>query len=252
MDARAFGLKIDQKPAEIRELPPGSPDENGSDVSWTIKLHPDASGDLEGEEHHSGDSAFWLRTYASQPDARAQYVEDNLVSPYLPTVVVGKPIDFKGDLPRGRAWVRYKAHSDGFARHEQGLLVVPLSRGPSLASQLAPLLTRTLPVSLPPQLAPSRRARTERFLAPPGFQWNLLPSGGDEDGGPFGRAHLEIARDPGDARAIVVKRIVVFDQSLIPVDRYGAFRAWLQRVDGLMRRTARLSNGRDGSPTGPR
>ena len=248
MDARAFGLKIDARPADIVQLPPGSPDDNGSDVTWTVTLKPDGSGDLTGEERHSGDSAFWLRTSASQPDARAQYVEDNLVGPYLPTVVVDKQIDFKGDLSRGHAWVKYKAHSDGLTRHEQAQLVVPLSRGASLASQLAPLLTRTLPVSLPPQLAPSHRARTERIVAPAGFQWNDLPSGGDEDGGPFGRAHLEISRDKSDARAIVVKRVVVFDQSLIPVEKYGAFRAWLQRVDGLMRKTARLSSLQDGSP----
>ncbi len=248
MDARAFGLKIDAKPAEIVQLPPGSPDDHGSDVSWTIALAPDGSGDLTGEERHSGDSAFWLRTYASQPDARAQYVEDNLDSPYLPTVVVDKQVAFKGDLAGGQAWVKYKAHSDGLARHEQGQLVVPLSRGASLASQLAPLLTRSLPVSLPAQLAPSRRARSERLLAPPGFRWSELPAGGDENGGPFGRAHLEIARDKSDARAIVVKRVVVFDQSLIPVEKYAAFRAWLQKVDGLMHKTVRLSRGRDGSP----
>jgi transglutaminase-like putative cysteine protease len=245
MDARAYGLKIDARPAEIIQLPPGSPDDHGSDVSWTIALHPDGSGDLTGEERHSGDSAFWLRTYASQPDARAQYVEDNLVSPYLPTVAVDKQIAFKGDLPRGRAWIKYKAHSDGLARHEQGQLVVPLSQGASLASQLAPLLTRTLAVSLPPQLAPSRRARSERILAPTGFHWTDVPTGGDENGGPFGRAHLEIARDKNDPRALLVKRVIVFDQSLIPVDKYGAFRVWLQKVDGLMHKTARLSGGPD-------
>jgi transglutaminase-like putative cysteine protease len=249
MDARAFGLKIDARPAEIIQLPPGSPDDHGSDVSWTITLQPDGSGDLVGEERHSGDSAFWLRTYASQPDARAQYVEDNLVSPYLPTVVVDKQVAFKGDLLRGQAWVKYKAHSDGLARHEQGQLVVPLSQGASLASQLAPLLTRTQPVSLPPQLAPSRRERSERIIAPPGFQWSDLPSGGDENGGPFGRAHLEISRDKNDARAILVKRVIVFDESLIPVEKYASFRTWLQRVDGLMRKTARLSSSRKGSPT---
>jgi transglutaminase-like putative cysteine protease len=252
MDARAFGLKIDARPAEIIQLPPGSPDDHGSDVSWTLALQPDGSGDLTGEERHSGDSAFWLRTYASQPDARAQYVEDNLVSPYLPTVVVDKQVFFKGDLARGKAWVRYKAHSEGLARHEQGQLVVPLSQGASLASQLAPLLARTLPVSLPAQLAPSRRARSERILAPAGFYWSDLPMGGDENGGPFGRAHLEIARDKNDARVLLVKRVIVFDQSLIPVDKYGAFRAWLQKVDGLMHKTARLSRGLDGLPTEPR
>jgi Transglutaminase-like superfamily len=240
MDARAYGLKVDAKPAAIIQLPKGSPDDHGSDATWTLTLHDNGSGDLVGEELHSGDSAFWLRTYASQPDARVQYVEDNLVSPYLPTVSVDKSIEFKGDLPHGQAWVKYKAHSDGVARLEEGQLVVPMTRGASLASQLAPLLKRTLPVSLPPQLAPNHRARTVHIVAPAGYRWGELAVGGDENGASFGRAHLEIARDPKDPRAIVVKYLVVFDDSWISVERYPAFREWLQKVDRLMRKTGRL------------
>jgi hypothetical protein len=111
----------------------------------------------------------------------------------------------------------------------------------NLASQLAPLLVRTLPVSLPPQIAPNHRVRTVRLIAPAGYRWGELPLGGDENGGSFGRAHLEIAADAKDARAIVVKYFVVFDDSSISVERYGAFREWLERVDRLMRKTARLT-----------
>jgi transglutaminase-like putative cysteine protease/tetratricopeptide (TPR) repeat protein len=241
MDARAYALKVDSKAAaEIIQLPTGSPEEHGADVSWTLALQPDGTAELTGEERHSGDSAFWMRTSASQPDARAQYVEDSLVSPYLPTVTVDKAIEFKGDLAHGQAWIKYKGHSEGVARAEQGQLVVPLTRGASYASRLAPLLERTLPVSLPPQLAPTHTTRTTRIIAPAGFHFGELPVGGDENGGSFGRAHLDIARDPKDPRSIVVKHVVVFDQSLIPVERYTAFREWLQRVDRLMRKTARL------------
>ena len=49
---------------------------------------------------------------------------------------------------------------------------------------------------------------------------SALPQGGDENGGAFGRAHLEVARDPHDPQAVVVKRTMVFDQSVIPVDEY--------------------------------
>jgi hypothetical protein len=241
MDARAYALKLDARPAEIIQLPPGSPDEHGSEVTWTITLHEGGGGDLVGEEHHGGDSAFWLRTSAIQPDARAQYVEDNLLSPYLPSVAVDKAIEFRGDLAHGQAWIKYKGHSDAVARVEQGQLVVPLSRMTSFASRLAPLVERTLPVSLPPQLAPNHATRTTRIVAPKGFHWSELPQGGDENGGSFGRAHLEIARDRSDPRAVVIKNTVVFDQSLIPVDRYPAFREWLQKVDRLLRKTARLT-----------
>ncbi len=248
MDARAVALRMDGGPAEIVRLPASSPDDHGADVNWTIALHADGSGDLVGEEKHIGDGAFWLRTYLSQPDARVQYVEDNLVSGWFPTVEVDKNVEFKGELAKGQAWVKYKAHSEGLARHEQGELFLPISPSATLASQLAPLTKRTMPVSLPPHFAPSHNVRTIRVVAPQGFHWSDFPPGGDENGGEFGRAHLEFARDPKDPRAVIIKRSVVFDQSLIPVDKYATWRAWIQRVDALMHKGVRLVGGADSTP----
>jgi hypothetical protein len=242
MDARAVALRMDG-PAEIVRLPASSPDDHGADVVWTLTLRPDGSGDLAGEERHTGDGAFWLRTYLTQPDARVEYVEDNLVGGWFSAVEVDKKVEFSGDLPMGRASVAYKARSDALARHEQGDLVVPISPSATLASQLAPLVRRTLPVLLPPNLAPSHNHRTIRVLAPQGFHWGDLPPGGDENGGAFGRAHLEITRDPKDGRAVIIKRNIVFDEHLIPPDKYGAWRAWVQRVDALMHKGVRLHPG---------
>jgi transglutaminase-like putative cysteine protease len=243
MDARAVALRLDAGPGEIVELPASAPEDHGSEVEWTITLSPTGAGDLAGVERHSGDGAFWLRTYLSEAGARAQYVEDHLVSGWFPTIAVDKQIDFKGDLPQGRAWVRYKAHSDGMARHEQGDLVLPLSQTSTLASQLAPLVQRTLPVWLPPNMAPSHEARAIKVVAPHGFHWAPLPPGGDENGGSFGRAHLDVAKDPQDPRAVVVKQTLVFGDSVVPVDKYAAWRAWLQRVDSLLHKSLRLVAG---------
>jgi hypothetical protein len=240
MDARAPALRMDG-PAEIVHLPPASADDHGAKVDWTITLKPDGSGDLAGEERHVGDGAFWLRSSLSQPDARLNYVEGTLLGPWFPTVVVDKAIDFKGDLPHGQAWVKYKARSEGLARHEQGELVVPISQSMPLASQIAPLVTRTLPVQLPPYFAPSHETRTIRIVAPPGWSWGDLPPGGDENGGDFGRAHLDVARDPRDARVVVVTRSVTWDLDLIPVEKYAAWRGWVQRVDALMHKVVRLA-----------
>jgi Transglutaminase-like superfamily len=244
MDARATALRMDG-PAEIVRLPSSSPEDHGAEVSWTITLHADGSGDLTGDERHVGDGAFWLRTYIGQPDGRQQYVEDNLVGGWFPTVEVDKKVDFEGDLPGGQAKVAYKAHSDGLARHEQGDLVVPISQSQTLASQLAPLVQRTQPVSLPPYFAPSHNYRTIRVVAPPGFHWGELPPGGDENGGEFGKAHLEFARDAKDPRVVVIKRNVTFDLDLIPPDKYPAWRAWIQRMDSLLHKGVRLLPGAD-------
>ncbi len=242
MDARAVALRMDG-PAEIENLPASSPDDHGVDATWTIRLAADGGAQLEGEERATGDDAFFMRTNLTEPGARAQWVEDRLVGTWFPTVEVDKKVDFRGDLPGGAASMRWRARSDGLARHEATELVVPLSPSQPLASQLAPLVKRTLPVWLPPNLAPRKEARTLRVVAPKGYVFETLPRGGDENGGTFGRAHLDVSRDPGDPRAVLVKRTVVFDQSVISVDEYPRWRAWVQRVDALMHKALRLSPG---------
>ncbi|MDF2695061.1 MAG: Transglutaminase-like enzyme putative cysteine protease [Labilithrix sp.] len=236
MDARAVALRMDNGPAEVVQLPPSSPDDHGADVSWQLTIAADGSGELTGEERHSGDGAFWLRSNLSQAEARAQYVEDALVAPWFSTVDLDKSIDFKGDLANGQAVVKYKARSRGMARREGKDLVLPLSPAATYGSQIAPLPTRTLPVLL----APSHQNRTVRAVAPAGMAWGELPPGGDANGGDFGKAHLEVAKDPRDPRVLVIKRSVVFNQHLIPVDKYAAWRSWVQQVDSLMHKEVRL------------
>ena len=174
-----------------------------------------------------------------QADARSQWVEQYLASGWFPTVQVQGDVAFKPDLPRGVAMLGYGAHSEGLARREGAELAVPVAETSTLTSQLAPLVKRTLPVVLPPRLAPGHETRAITIVAPPGFTFADLPPGGDEPGGEFGKAHLEFAKASGK-NAVIVKRSVVFDMSTIPVDKYAKWRAWLQRVDGLMHRMVRL------------
>jgi len=239
MDARAVALRMDG-PAEIVELPSSSPEDHGVDASWTIALRPDGSADLEGEERATGDDAFWMRTNLTEPGARAQWVEDHLVGPWFPTVEVERKVDFRGDVGHGAATARWKARSNGLARHEAQELVLPLSPSQTLASQIAPLVKRTLPLWLPPSVAPRKTSRTIRVTAPKGWTFEPPPGGGDESGGAFGHAHLDLTRDARDGQ-VVVRLKVVFDQSRISVDDYPKWRAWVQRVDALMHKSLRLT-----------
>lgn len=240
MDARTQAMFVDEGPAVIRETPASSPDEHGTDAEWTIKLSPSGAGDLVAKERDTGDAAFSMRCNMQQPDARQQWIEQNIANGWFPTVQVKPGIEFRSDLPRGATELRYEARSDGFARREGGELAVPISETTTLTSQLAPLVKRTLPVVLPARLAPGHQTVTVTIQAPQGYSFADLPPGGDENGGPFGRAHLEFSRPAGRKDTVVVKRSVVFDMSTIPVADYAKWRAWLQRVDGMMHRMVRL------------
>ncbi len=239
MDARAVALRMDAGPAEIVRLPNAAPEDHGTEVNWTITVKADGSGELVGSERHTGDGAFFLRNYLKEADARAQYVQDNLVGGWFPTVEVDKNVEFDGELALGAATVKYKAKSQGLARREQKDLVIPFSPSWTYTSALAPLLNRTLPVSLPPGLAPSHQTRTLRITAPAGYQFGELPPGGSVEGGEFGKASLEVTRDPKDPKTVIVKRSVSFDMHLVPIDKYTPWRAFLQKIDGLMHRSVR-------------
>ena len=247
MDARTVAFFIDEGPARIVDTPPSSPAEHGLDASWTITLSPSGAGDLVAEERHSGDAAFELRMNLKQPDARAQWVEQYLASGWFPTVQVKGDIGFKTDLPRGVTMLKYGAHSEGLARREGRELTISLAESSTITSQLAPLVKRTLPVVLPPRLAPGHEARTITIVAPPGYTFSELPPSGDVQGGEFGQAHIEFKR-AGGKNAVVVKRTVVLDLATIPVEKYGKWRSFLQRIDALMHRSVRLVPDEKGAP----
>ncbi len=136
---------------------------------------------------------------------------------------------------------RYRAHSAGLARREADELVVPLAPSSTMTSQLAPLVKRTLPVVLPPNTAPSHQTRTIHVIPPAGYRATELAKGGEENGGEFGFAKVEIKNDPENPRGVLVTRTVVFDMSTIPVEKYAAWRGWLQRVDALLHRSVRFA-----------
>jgi transglutaminase-like putative cysteine protease len=239
MDARAAAFFIDLGPAEVQPSPVGSAADNGVSASWTIHVAADSSGELEADEQYGGSQAYHLRGRLAQKDTRQQGVEE-LLARYFPTVQVKPGIDFEPELAAGTARLRYHARLEGMARRETHDLLVPLASTGTLAAAYAPLLTRTLPVVLPSMLAPSHSVQTIRITAPAGFRPGVLPTGGTEDGGAFGVGSMEIRTDPADPRSVLVTRTLTIEQSTIPAAQYVAWRSWLQRVDGISRRSIRF------------
>ena len=240
MDARTYALFAAEGPAEMVATPKGSPDDYGAESTWDITLAADGSASLSADETHRGDHAFYLRSNLREKDARAPWVEQNLIAGWLPQVSVEKEVEFQPDLAHGKSRVRYAAKTRALGRRDGNDLLVTLAPSTTLTSQLAALPQRTLPVVLPPHLAPSRQLHHVRLRVPEGMSVPDLPPGGEETGGEFGYAKLTIARDPKDPAVVVLTRDVVFDLDRIPVAKYPAWRAWLSRTDSLLHRSIRL------------
>jgi len=216
-----------------------SSSDHGVTARWTLELTGDGSGTLRADEVHVGDRAFLLRTHLRQADTRAQWVEGNLIAGWFPGLRLTPDVTFEGELAGGHAQVRYEATSRALARREGDDLVVSLAPPASITAQLAPLIQRTLAVELPPSIAPHHRRMVVEVLAPPSHTFAVLAPDGEADGGSFGKATLQLKRSP-DGRKVTMTRNVDLAQSHIEVGEYGAWRRWLQQVDGLLQRSVRL------------
>lgn len=248
MDARARALMVERGPAKIIETPPSTPLDHGSFAEWTVTLEPSGAATIAARERHRGDAAFELRTALSEADARAQWVE-RYVQSRVPTIEVEPEVQF--DPASGL--LAYRARSAGLGRREGDEIAVPLAGSRTYTSTFAPLSpkNRTLPVVLPPGLAPSEQRVRTTFVAPKGYRFAELPPGGKVDGGELGRGTLELK--PGTApNTVVVDLSVVLDKSTISLAEYPAFRTMLQRIDALTHRVVRLVPEAAQRPAAPR
>ena len=203
MDARAVALRMDGPP-EIVELPASSPDDHGVDATWTITLKPDGTGRSRGRgaRHgrrrvlaaHEPDGARTARA-VGRGAPRRRLVPDG--GGRQESRLQGRPPARRGDDALASALERPRAPRGPGARRAA-------LAAQTTASQLAPLVKRTLPVGCLPYVAPRNETRTIRIVAPAGYAFEALPPGGDENGGavrpraPRGRARP--ARSAGDPR----------------------------------------------------
>ncbi|MBI4701215.1 MAG: transglutaminase domain-containing protein, partial [Deltaproteobacteria bacterium] len=233
------GEELEGAPPRILVTPPGSAADHGVEARWTIRLEPSGAGTLDATQTHRGDGGFVLRSQLGQADARAQWVEQNLVADWFPSIKVSPKVSFRGDLPGGAAEVGYRARSESLARREGEDLVLVLAPTMPLVAELAPLVGRTLPVVLPPALAPQHQDLQLRLEAPKTHDFAAAPPDSVEDGGAFGAAELSFVLSR-QRDVLTVSRRLSLQQSRIEVAEYTRWRAWLQRIDRLTQRSIRL------------
>ena len=202
---------------------------DGGVVVWVV-----GDATIKGSENHLGDWAFELRRNLKEEGARAQYVESYL-SRWLPTLDLAPGITYSPDTGK----LGYSVKTEDFARYEGDEWSIQTLGSYSFMANYASLSTRTLPVVLPPYLAPGHQRRSLTINLPAGFAWKSLPPGGEAKGGAFGTAKVNFKPGRGP-RSITIETEVIFDKSTIPVSDYPAFRKWLESVDALIRQSARF------------
>jgi tetratricopeptide (TPR) repeat protein len=239
MDARAAAVLVTDGDVGAIATPSSSPDEHGVDSTLAVTLDREGNASVVASEKHVGDSAFFLRTHLGQADARAQWVEANLVARNLPNAKLAPEVGFDGSLPGGAAKVAYQATSRALARREGEDLVLSFAPPSPLATELAPLATRTLPVVLPPQLAPSHHDVTIVVTIPDGFRLAAVPPNDELVAGNLGavRQRFELSKD---GKKLTIARSLRFDASRIEVNDYARWRSWLREADRIRSRTLRL------------
>jgi transglutaminase-like putative cysteine protease len=240
MDARAAVVLVGSGTPRAIATPSSSPDDHGVEASWSVELDAEGGAHVRAVERHVGDAAFLLRTNLGQVDARAQWVEANLLTRSLPGARLEGEVGFDGALPGGAAKLDYRASVRRLARREGDEFVLRLAPATQLAMQLAPLAERTLPVVLPPRVAPAHHDVTIEVALPKGWSAKTLPPDDALGAGGFGAATQTFARGkkPGTLR---ITRSLRFDASRIEPQDYPRWRAWLRDVDRMMRRGVRLA-----------
>ncbi|HEY4122931.1 MAG TPA: transglutaminase domain-containing protein, partial [Byssovorax sp.] len=241
MDLRASAFFVSEGEPVVTRAPAGSPSDHGFDYRWTIELATDGSAKVDAENLARGGSAYQVRSALRENTNRASWVEEHIAGQQLPQVAVEPKVEVDAEQPNGAARVKFRARSAAFARREHGDLVVRLGDHATLASQIASAPTRTLPLVLPFFVAPHEDVETLRVVAPEGMAPGVLPAHGVEDGGDFGRAAFDARLDPKDPRVVVVTIALALDLDVIPAARYAAYRAWLARVDALLRKEIRFT-----------
>jgi len=239
MDAGAPALIVDKVSGGIQTIPGAAAADNSVNARWRLELDSDGGARLEADELHVGDSAFYLRTNLKQPDARAQWIERHLLNQWISSVTMDSKVSFEPELEGAAARVSYRATSRAFARREGRELVVSLAPVSSLTAQLAPLRRRTLPVVLPPGLAPRQHELSVELVAPAGYRFAEPPPDRAEGAATAGSSSVRYERSR-DRRRMSIKRRITFTTARINTTAYEAWRVWLQRTDAMFANGVRL------------
>ena len=222
--AEALVVEPDGQGSQIRRTPDARPAENVDETRARLSLRPDGTATLDLTASARGPWTAELRRTFESPDERRVRAEEHLARSAFPgvkvtAVEVSDPHDIEQPFT-----TRFQATAPGFAAAAGSRLrFSPFGQQRSFVESYAKLSRRSLPQRLP---EPQRLVVSAEVELPAGWS-ATVPADAAEDA-PQASYSVTYAREGTSVKARLEMEL---KGGLVPPQEYGAFRAFLGRLD---------------------
>jgi transglutaminase-like putative cysteine protease len=227
MDQGVRVLVVGPEESRLARTPISPADRNRGERDLVVRLRADGSAEIDGEERIQGeDASGYRKTYEAEGTRRERF-ERAISNTFSGASVRSQAFDPMNDRERPIRF-RYGLEVPSFASRTGTSLRI----GPSVLSDLLRGLARTSTRRYPLELGSTASyIETRRIELADGLSVATLPAGGEIES-PFGHIRTTYVQSGRTVETRVEFRLSV---DRIEVARYADFRAWVERVDVLLR-----------------
>ncbi|TMA29017.1 MAG: DUF3857 domain-containing protein [Deltaproteobacteria bacterium] len=217
------------RPSHFLRTPEAQPRDNLDETRLVARLAADGSATVEVKASARGSWTAELRRAFEPADERRARAEENLARSAFPNVkVTAVEVSDPHDIERPFQ-TQISASAPAFAAPTPaGLRFSPFGQRQSFVESYAQLSRRSLPERLP---LPQRTVIEAEVQLPAG--WTAILPEGAQESGPQGAFAIRYAREEGKVSA---RLELTLNGGLLQPSDYGAFRAFLGRLDAALQR----------------
>lgn len=237
MDQGVTVLLVGPDGAELRRTPVLPADRNRRTRTMQVELEADGGGRIEVLEEVRGNEAPGYRVTYQAEGTRAERFERTMRAVF-PGLELERGVAMEGLTRYGDPIrIRYAARVPQFAQLDADGLRLRAT----VLDQLTPVFARAEERRHALDLqGTSSYVEERRVRVPAGMRVLALPEGGEAESA-FGRFSLRLEQGGGE---IVARTELELLRDRISAEEYGAFRAWLEAVDAILRQRIALGGRR--------
>jgi hypothetical protein len=226
-----------EAPSRFLTTPEAAPEENTTSISVEVTLKPDGSATSKGQLSARGQGAPELRRQYETPGTRVVTFEQQWAQSYpgvkAAEVTVSDPKDLESPMS-----VKFAAAMPRYAEAGPGMVrFFPFGSSRQFTQALAPLSERTSDLVFPGVWVNELETT---YTFPANWTVNEVPSDVLEES-PFGTLKISASRLDGNKLRVTGR--LVMAKARITAKEYGAYRAWLMRVDQAFSRKLAAQQG---------